>query len=83
VATTTNEAPTDDKGIVTVGKLRLIGHDQAAHLLGVKPASLSTALSRGQIQLTRYPHGRGFRYDLAEVEKLILSRAVPAGRRVR
>ncbi|MEY2668638.1 MAG: hypothetical protein RJA59_1276 [Pseudomonadota bacterium] len=68
--------------IVVQGK-RLIDYDRAAAMLGLKPASLSTGISRGQYALTRYFAGRRPRFDVAEIEKLILSKSTPAGQRRR
>lgn len=68
---------------IIVGGKTLISMERAALLLGMKPQSLASALSRGTVALTRYSRGRGSAFDLQEVEAVILKSAVPAGRRVR
>ncbi len=78
-ATATPIAP----DFIIVGGKKIISHERAAFLLGMRPESLSSKLSRGEISLTRFYRGRAPSFDLDEVEKLILSRAVPPGRRVR
>jgi hypothetical protein len=76
-------SPTPLADEIIVGGKKLISHARAAFLLGMRPQSLSSALSRGQLELTRYYRGRSPSFDLSEVEKAIVARAVPAGRRVR
>jgi len=73
----------DTSEIIVVSGKQLITRERTAHLLGVKLASLATALSRGDLPLTRYYRGRAPSFDLVEVEKVILSKAVPAGERKR
>ena len=68
---------------VVIGGKTLISKEQAAQLLGLKPASLATTLSRGELPLTRYYRGRQPSFDLAEVERFIISNALPAGQRKR
>lgn len=69
--------------LISVAGKTFVSHERGAFLLGMMPQSFSSSLSRGRIQLTRYPRGRGFMYALDEIEQVILKRAVPAGRRVR
>ncbi len=75
-------APPPDGAIVVGGKT-LISRERAASLLGVKPNSLSTALSRGEVKLSRIYRGRAPSFLLDEVEKLVLSRMFAPGERVR
>jgi hypothetical protein len=75
---------TDSPGeLISVAGKTFVSHERGAFLLGLAPQSFSSSLSRGRIQLTRYPRGRGFMYALDEIEQLILKRAVKPGQRVR
>ncbi|MFE2165496.1 citrate synthase [Streptomyces sp. NPDC059447] len=62
---------------------RRIGTQEAARLLGVKPATVYAYVSRGQLTSRRDPAGRGSTFDAAEVEELARrsrrEAAAPAG----
>ncbi|MEV7546117.1 helix-turn-helix domain-containing protein, partial [Streptomyces sp. NPDC089915] len=49
---------------------RRITTQEAARLLGVKPATVYAYVSRGQLGSRRDPAGRGSTFDAAEVEAL-------------
>jgi hypothetical protein len=68
--------------IVVEGKT-LIPQESAGLRLGLKTTSLATAMSRGDLPLTRYYIGRKPWFDLAEIDQFIIKSAVPAGQRVR
>lgn len=78
----TIESPPTNDVLIVDGK-KLISRKKLAGMLGMKEQSLSTSLSRGATVLTRYYLGRAPHFDLAEVERLILSKAVPPGQRKR
>lgn len=75
-------APSGSEPIVVGGKT-LVPKEAAAQRLGLKTTSLATALSRGDLPLTRYFRGRSPWFDLEEIDRIILKSAVPAGQRVR
>ncbi|MCX5193906.1 citrate synthase [Streptomyces sp. NBC_00249] len=62
---------------------RRLSTQEAAHLLGVKPATVYAYVSRGQLTSRRDPVGRGSSFDAREVEALARrsrrEAAVPAG----
>lgn len=72
----------DERDAETVGGRR-IGTQEAARLLGVKPATVYAYVSRGQLTSRRDPVGRGSSFDAAEVEELARrsrrEAAAPAG----